>query len=93
MKILKNLIINKNNILFQEIADQLNISKRTIRRDIEKLKQQNKLKRIGNEKTGYWKIMIWITNKLSKANNPYGDGKASERILKIIRNKLLIVES
>ena len=26
-------------------------------------------------------------NKMSKANNPYGDGKASERILRIIRNK------
>ena len=56
-KSLINLIKNNNKILLQEIAGQLNISKRTIRRDIEKLKQQNKLKRIGTEKTGHWEII------------------------------------
>ena len=52
-KILK-IIGNNNKILLQEISDQLNVSKRTIRRDIEKLKQQNKLKRIGSAKGGSW---------------------------------------
>ena len=54
-KILK-IIGNNNKILLQEISNQLNVSKRTIRRDIEKLKQKKKLKRIGNKKGGYWKV-------------------------------------
>jgi len=39
------------------LAITLKVSTRTIRRDIEKLKNMNKLKRIGSEKTGYWKII------------------------------------
>jgi predicted HTH transcriptional regulator len=38
------------------LAGILKVSTRTIRRDIEKLKNMNKLKRIGSEKSGYWKI-------------------------------------
>jgi len=50
-------LIEKNEqISTVKIANQLNVTKRTILRDIEKLKQQNKLIRIGSEKTGYWKI-------------------------------------
>ena len=52
----------------QEIAGQLNISKRTIRRDIEKLKQQNKLKRIGTEKTGHWEIINWRLIDITAGN-------------------------
>jgi len=52
-----NLIEKNNKILLQELANILNVSKRTIRRDIEKLKKQNKLKRIGSEKTGHWVII------------------------------------
>ncbi len=51
------LIKNNNKISLQEITNQLNVSKRTMRRDIEKLKQQNKIKRIGSEKTGHWEII------------------------------------
>ena len=51
-------LIGKNNkILLQELSDQLNVSKRTIRRDIEKLKIQNILERIGDERTGYWEVI------------------------------------
>ena len=46
-----------NKITTTQLANQLNISKRTILRDIEKLKQQNKIKRTGDERTGYWEIL------------------------------------
>lgn len=50
-------VIGQNNeILLQELADILKVSKRTIRRDIEKLKLEGKLKRVGGEKTGHWEI-------------------------------------
>ncbi len=50
-------VIGQNNeILLQELADIFKVSKRTIRRDIEKLKLEGKLKRVGGEKTGHWEI-------------------------------------
>ncbi|MHA1856716.1 MAG: DeoR family transcriptional regulator [Promethearchaeota archaeon] len=51
-------LIKKNNqIHLKDLAITLKVSTRTIRRDIEKLKNMNKLKRIGSEKSGYWKII------------------------------------
>ena len=50
--------ISKNvRVSTNELAQLLNVTKRTILRDIEKLKKQNKIKRIGNEKTGYWEVV------------------------------------
>jgi len=34
----------------------MKVTKRTILRDIEKLKRENLLERIGSEKGGYWKV-------------------------------------
>jgi ATP-dependent DNA helicase RecG len=45
-----------NHISLNEIAQKLDVSKRTILRDIKKMKQENTIERIGNEKNGYWKI-------------------------------------
>lgn len=55
-KVILELIANNPNISTSELAIKLEVSKRTILRDIYTLKQQNKLERIGAEKTGYWKI-------------------------------------
>jgi ATP-dependent DNA helicase RecG len=52
-----DLIKKDHKVLLQELSEKIKVSKRTIRRDIEKLKTQNKLKRIGNEKTGHWQII------------------------------------
>ena len=40
-----------------KMAEILSVSKRTILRDIEKLKQAGKIRREGSERTGYWKIL------------------------------------
>ncbi len=56
-ELILNLIRKNEKISTTEIARELNVTKRTILRDIEKLKGQNKLKRSGNNKTGYWKII------------------------------------
>ena len=51
-------IINKNvNITVDEIANKLNVTRRTILRDMENLQKQNKIKRIGGRKTGYWEVV------------------------------------
>ena len=61
-KIIK-LIDSNSKILIKDIADNLKVSKRTIKRDINKLKEQKILQRIGNEKTGYWEIIHSPKNK------------------------------
>lgn len=37
-----------------QLAKVLNITERTAQRDLDKLKKQNKIKRIGSAKCGYW---------------------------------------
>lgn len=39
-----------------DLATQINVSSRTIERQIKKLQQQGVLKRIGSAKTGYWQV-------------------------------------
>ena len=54
----KIIVLVKENktISTNELAFQLLVSKRTILRDVEKLKEKHILKRIGGEKGGYWEI-------------------------------------
>ena len=56
------LIKQNNQISAKQLAMKLFVSDRTIERDIEKLKKQGKLKRIGNEKNGHWEIFHEISN-------------------------------
>ena len=50
------LVEENKEISTAKIAERLNISRRTVLRDIEKLKQQGRIKRVGGEKSGYWEI-------------------------------------
>jgi len=50
------LILEDNRIPLNEIAQKLAVSKRTILRDIKKMKAENIIERIGNEKNGYWEV-------------------------------------
>jgi len=53
-----NLMQNNPRISTEKIADKLQLSKRTILRDIEKLKSSNRLKYVGSAKNGYWNIIL-----------------------------------
>jgi predicted HTH transcriptional regulator len=49
--------MHKNpNITTTEIASNLSVTRRTIARDIEQLKVQQKVKRKGTDKSGSWEI-------------------------------------
>ena len=50
-------IKRSNKISTKELSVLLAVSQITIKRDIEKLKKQKLLERLGKEKTGYWKII------------------------------------
>jgi len=51
------LIQENKNVTITEIANLCNVSPKTIKRDISKLKQLNKIKRVGSLKAGYWEIV------------------------------------
>jgi ATP-dependent DNA helicase RecG len=52
-----NMISSNKDITMQEISTQLDVTIKTIKRDIAKLKEMGKLKRIGPDKGGYWVVL------------------------------------
>jgi ATP-dependent DNA helicase RecG len=56
LKIL-DMIIANNEITLAEIAQTLKISERAVKYQINSLKKKGKLKRIGPDKGGHWKIV------------------------------------
>lgn len=51
-------LIKENNKITQvEISKILGVSRDVIKRNIKKLKDNNKIVRIGNRNSGYWKIL------------------------------------
>jgi len=51
------LIKKDKNITILQLANKLNVTDKTIKRDITKLKLENKIKRIGSLKAGHWEII------------------------------------
>ena len=51
------LIKDNNKITIQEMANKLDKTQRSISRAIQKLKQDNKIIRVGSDKTGTWEIL------------------------------------
>lgn len=51
------MIANDKYISMLEMAKSANVSLKTIKRDIDKLKNQGKLIRIGPDKGGYWEVV------------------------------------
>jgi len=50
--------VRKNNIITTtEMAECLGISRRAIAKQIDKLKKEGKLKRIGPDKGGHWEVL------------------------------------
>ena len=51
------LIKQNNQISIKKLSNYFNVSDKTIKRDIEKLKTQNKLRRIGSARKGLWEVI------------------------------------
>ena len=64
-KIILGLLRTNNQISIRELAEQLQVTTKTIQRDLDKLKSQNIIRRIGADKGGYWQI---ITSGESESN-------------------------
>lgn len=52
-----DLLKQNNNLTYDDLVGLLNVSRKTIMRNISDLKEQNKIKRIGSDKSGYWEII------------------------------------
>lgn len=51
-------LLQKNNaISIRELAEQLDVTTKTIQRDLDKLKSQNIIRRSGQDKGGYWEVV------------------------------------
>ena len=51
-----DIMIQMPSITAKELANMLSVTERTINRQIDILKTENKIERIGSRKTGYWKV-------------------------------------
>lgn len=51
-----DLIKQNKDITIAELANTLEVADKTIKRDIAKLKEQNRLTRVGSLKSGYWEV-------------------------------------
>ncbi len=56
-KMILELVTGNSHIKVIEIAQQLNVSDKTIKRDIAVLKGQGKLERVGSERSGHWRVL------------------------------------
>ena len=54
-KLLSLISINPQ-IKYDELANQIGVSRSTIKREIKKLRERNIIKRVGSDKTGYWEV-------------------------------------
>ena len=54
--IIEDIMKNKN-ITQIELSKKYDVNRETIKRDLKKLKELKLIKRVGSDKTGYWKLM------------------------------------
>lgn len=51
------LLLENNKFTYDNLAEKLKVNRKTIMRNINNLKEKNKIKRIGSDKSGYWEII------------------------------------
>ena len=51
------IITNSPNVTQKKIAEELNVTTMTVKRNIKKLKEKGIIDRVGANKNGYWKIL------------------------------------
>ncbi|MDR1894088.1 MAG: winged helix-turn-helix transcriptional regulator [Spirochaetales bacterium] len=44
-------------ITYEEIANKLSLTRKTIQRHIQELKNKGRIRRIGSDKTGHWDVI------------------------------------
>lgn len=49
-------IYKNNHLSIDDLAKTIDVSRRTLIRDLDKLKEQGRINRVGSDKTGYWEV-------------------------------------
>ena len=57
LNLILNELKNKNNITQKELSEKTGMSLRTLKRNIDMLKKDGYIIRVGSKKTGYWRIL------------------------------------
>ena len=57
LNLILNELKNKNNITQRELSEKTGMSLRTIKRNIDVLKEDGYIERVESRKTGHWKIL------------------------------------
>jgi ATP-dependent DNA helicase RecG len=50
-------ILNEPSISRQELAKRLNMTVYSVRQNLQKLKEKNKIRRVGPDKGGHWEVI------------------------------------
>lgn len=56
LKILE-IMKKESSITIKDLSKEFNVTEKTIFRAIQKLKELNKIERVGSDKNGYWKVL------------------------------------
>lgn len=56
-EIILGLLKENNKISIRELSERLRLATKTIQRDLDKLKSQNIIRRVGADKGGHWEIL------------------------------------
>jgi len=54
---IRNIMSRDNKISIPKLAKEMKVNEKTIKRDIEKLRKLNRIRRIGPDKGGHWEII------------------------------------
>jgi len=57
LELIIEMINHNNQITIRKFAENLNVDPKTIKRDLDKLKKDARIKRIGPDRGGHWKVL------------------------------------
>ena len=63
------LLIDNPKITMAEIAEKLNVAKRTIEREVKQLRETGHVERIGSKRFGHWKIRVCERNSVKTCDS------------------------
>ena len=67
-----------------EMSQKIGINTRSIEKNIQKLKNNGRLERIGSDKDGYWKVINLLIENRAEKRTEKGAEKRTEKMLELI---------
>jgi ATP-dependent DNA helicase RecG len=71
-KVILDCIAKNPKITYNELAEKMELGRRTVQRHIQILKDEGRLRRIGAERSGHWEVVDKGVTSQSKCNSTAG---------------------